>query len=326
MPERRSDATATDRPRERLRDRAVSEVISFALIFSLIVATVALVYVSGIGGLESVRSNEQVNNAVRAFDILADNIDDIHREAAPSRATEIKVSDAQMEFGDPVRLNVTVRNIGPPNSSVIEYDPIVYSAEGGTDLVYGNGALFRQDRGGTTLDEEPGFLLAYDSADDEKTVVLPAIETRTAGPDSTGSQRTVLVRTLLATREVTLAESDPTTASSNPEDIDGSGSIDGPERGDAANEYRVSVRVRVDEARRDVWLDYLNELVDEQDSGGSSSFDVRDIDGDGDPFDDPACEIVDTDRDADTDPETIECSLAAENIYSTVTRVDVLYR
>jgi hypothetical protein len=298
MPERRSDATATDRPRERLRDRAVSEVISFALIFSLIVATVALVYVSGIGGLESVRSNEQVNNAVRAFDILADNIDDIHREAAPSRATEIKVSDAQMEFGDPVRLNVTVRNMGPPNSSVIEYDPIVYSAESGTDLVYGNGALFRQDPDGTTIDREPGFLLAYDSADDEKTVVLPAIETRTAGPDSTGSQRTVLVRTLLATREVTLAESDPTTASSSPDS-------------DPENEYEVAIRLQVDEERREIWRDYLNGLVDEQPA--AAEFNAR---GGSD-----ACEVVTVDGEA-----TIECLLAAENVYSTVTRVDVIYR
>ena len=77
------------RTREPAADgRGVSEVISFVLVFSLIAATVALVYVSGIGGLESTRSSQRVTNAERAFDVLHDNIANIHRRCTPSRATE----------------------------------------------------------------------------------------------------------------------------------------------------------------------------------------------------------------------------------------------
>jgi hypothetical protein len=284
-----------------MRDRGVSEVISFALVFSLIVATVALVYVSGIGGLEATRSGEQVNNAERAFDVLADNIQDIHREGAPSRATEVKLSDAQMEFGDSTRINITIRNKAGDNVSVVEYDPIVYSADSGTDLTYANGALFREDRSGTVLNREPSFLLSYDSNSDRKTMILPVIQTRTAGPKSLGGQRTVLVRTLLATREVTIAQDDPSTAASDPD-------------GDTASEFNVTIRVQPPEQRRGVWKDYLNGLVDDAESGNSATFDVRESSSD-------ACEVIDV-----SGVKTIECNIAAEDVYSTVTRIDVVYR
>ncbi|WP_254823722.1 DUF7289 family protein [Haloglomus halophilum] len=295
-------------------DRGVSEVISFALVFSLIAATVALVYVSGIGGLENTRSSEQVNNAERAFDVLADNIGDIHRQAAPSRATEIKVSDAQMEFGDRVRVNITIRNKMGGNVSVIEYQPIVYSADGGTDLVYANGALFREDRSGTVMDKNPPFLLTLDegpddtagTADDEKTLILPVIETRNVGPESTGSQRTVLVRTLLAIREVTIAEDDPgdvdTSVFANPRD-------DNPD-GTTGTEYNVTVRIQSSPDRNEIWHDYIEEQVAE--AGGN--FDAR-------AGSSSACDIIDVGG-----TETVECSLAAENVYSTATRIDVIYR
>lgn len=298
-----------------MRDRGVSEVISFALVFSLIVATVALVYVSGIGGLEATRSGEQVNNAERAFDVLADNIKDIHREGAPSRATEIKLSDAQMEFGDQVRFNVTIRNKLAPNASVITYRPITYSADSGTRLVYANGALFREDRGGTVMNREPSFLLAYDGSSDQKTVILPGIETRNVGPESIGGQQTVLVRTLLAIREVTIAEDNPGSANyilnSDP-NSDGTLENNDPDN-DNEMEYNVTVRIQTDEQRLEVWKNYLNGLVDEQPA--SANFNAR---GSGD-----ACKLIDTDSD-DTD-DTVECSLAAERVYSTATRVDVSY-
>lgn len=304
------------RTRNTNTDRGVSEVISFALIFSLIVATVALVYVSGVGGLESTRSAERITNAERAFDVLADNIADIHQAGAPSRATEIKVSDAQMEFGGDVRLTVRVENLydseaETTNLSTATIDPIVYSAGSGPELVYSNGGVFRQDRSGTVVNTDPAFL--FTENDGERTAIIPVIQTRQAGVESTGSQRTILVRTILATREVAIAEDDADTLVNDPDgdgtdeytdaelNPDGNGADTDP----AAYEYEVTIRLTTTEERQDVWLEYLNrEIPDSQD--------VR-----GDPDDGVACDPVGS--------RTIECSLAVENVYSTVTRIDVTY-
>ncbi|PSP97778.1 hypothetical protein BRC89_10225 [Halobacteriales archaeon QS_4_70_19] len=300
----------------------MSEVISFTLIFSLIAATVVLVYVSGIGGLEASRSAERVTNAERAFDVLADNMNDIHSEGSPSRATEIKVSDAQMQFGDSTRITVEVTNLyettaETANLSTITIDPIVYSAGSGPQLVYSNGAVFRQDRGGTVLNNDPSVL--FTDSGGERTAILPVIQTRQAGVDSTGSQRTILVRTILATREVAIAEDDPgtlvndtdgdgskefTDAELNPDGSDENG--DGVSTvGDNEKDYAVTIRISTTEERRDAWRDYLNSQI-------PASQDVRGTIGDG-----TSCEGV--------DPTTVECSIAVENVYSTVTRVDVTY-
>jgi hypothetical protein len=275
-------------------DRSVSEVISFTLIFSLIAATVVLVYVSGIGGLEASRSAERITNAERAFDVLDDNINDIHSEGSPSRATEIKVSDAQMQFGELTTVTVRVENLNEniaatTNISRVTSEPIVYSAGSGPELVYSNGGVFRQDRSGTVLNSEPSLLFTDDGG--ERTAIVPTIQTRQDGVGSTGSQQTILVRTLLSAREVTVAEDDPETLTSNV-DPDGNGDP----------EYNVTLRITTAEERRDIWLDYLNRNI-------PSSQDIRSGTG--------ACEAID-----DT---TIECSLAVENIYSTVTRIDVTY-
>jgi hypothetical protein len=287
------------RTREPAADgRGVSEVISFVLVFSLIAATVALVYVSGIGGLESTRSSERVTNAERAFDVLQDNIADIHREGAPSRATEIKLSDAQMTYGESTRITVQVENLNETNASVsnvssVSIDPIVYAAESGPELVYSNGAVFRQDRSGTVLNTPPGFLFTDDGG--ERTAIVPTVQTRNRGVGGVGNQGTILVRTLLASQEVEIAEDNPSALTSPDANPDGSGDT----------EYNVTITIETAEERQGVWLDYLNgEIPDSQDIRGTN-------------FDGVACEAVD-----DT---TVECSIAVENVYSSLTRVDVTY-
>ncbi|MEA5386913.1 hypothetical protein VB779_07480 [Haloarculaceae archaeon H-GB11] len=90
-----------------MSERAVSEVVGFALVFSMIVAMVAIVTLGGMGQLQSARDFEQANNAERAFEVLADNLADVHQRGAPSRATEIDLEHAQLFVGDPVTINVS---------------------------------------------------------------------------------------------------------------------------------------------------------------------------------------------------------------------------
>lgn len=98
--------------RRRRRDRGVSDVIGYVLVFSLVASVVAIVSVTGVGALEDARFAEQVNNAERAYDVLADNLDDVHREGAPSRATEINLQDARLDTTTNATINVSGRGGG----------------------------------------------------------------------------------------------------------------------------------------------------------------------------------------------------------------------
>lgn len=166
----------------RSDDRAVSEVLGFALVFALVVSTVAIVSLGGLGTLQDARDAEQVNNAERAFDVLADNMNDISQERAPSRATEISLASAQVLIADPVE--VTFRGYAGPSSpanfsETYDVSPIVYRADSSqTEVVYVAGAVFRTQPDGSLVLRRPAIRAA------EGQVVVPLIQTRSRAVQS----------------------------------------------------------------------------------------------------------------------------------------------
>ena len=173
-----------------MADRAASEVLSFALVFGLVVGSVAIVSVSGLSSLESARDAEQMNNAERAFDILSDNMADIHDRGAPSRATEVSLGESQLYTGENVTFNVTVKDSSGTLSTVTrtrEIRPIVYEGNKDRRIVYEAGAIFRVEREGGLMLEEPPFVTESERA------MIPVVATQSGSVESTGGS-TVLLR------------------------------------------------------------------------------------------------------------------------------------
>ena len=142
-----------------MSDRGQSETISFVMVFVLITLTVGVVSVVGVDGLQNVRHAEQVNNMERAFEILDDNVEDVSREAAPSRATEIKLAGGTVGLGDPIWINVT-DNAG--TTTKVKTKPVIYDDGEGTQIVYAAGAVIRVDDGNGVMLSEPSWLLGAD--------------------------------------------------------------------------------------------------------------------------------------------------------------------
>lgn len=173
--------------------RGVSDLVGFALVFALVTASIAMVYVAGIQGLQDARRDEQLRNVERAFDVLDDNIEDIHRRDAPSRATEISLLDGQMTYGRPINVTVYVentRNSSDNRTLTANVRPLVYaSTTGDTEIVYTAGAVVRDDDGSSVMLAEPGF-----SVDDQR-AVLPLVVThqRSDSRSGLGGSTTILV-------------------------------------------------------------------------------------------------------------------------------------
>jgi hypothetical protein len=190
-------------------DRAVSDLVGFVLVFSLVVAVVALVSVAGLGSLEAARDAEQIDNAERAMEVLADNMDDIHRRGAPSRATEISLSEASVRLGEQTEVVVRDPSTGASPESfstnrVYKPRPIIYDA-GDTQLVYVMGAVFRDEREGGTV------IQSWSPVLDEERTHIGVLTTATA--ERGGSQirsSTALVRGTAVSREVVLADVEDT--------------------------------------------------------------------------------------------------------------------
>ncbi len=224
-------------------DRAVNEVIGFVLVFSLVLTTVSLVYGAGFAGLESARDVERVNNAERAFDVLANNFQQMGRGEAPNRATEIKLADAQLTTtaGREMTINATGMNATGAESVAIRYD-----APGDTSIVYEHGAVIRTDGDGAVMRREPDFIF------EDGNVVVRFIEPRGSNQGVGGSTSTVLVRAERLKSDV-LANRDTTS--------------------------NVTVRLETRPDRAGVWEEYLNESLAAA-TGGSPTCSRSTIDSD----------------------------------------------
>ena len=124
-------------------DRAVSEVLGYALIFAIILVSITVVSVSGVGSLQTARDAEQLNNAERAFGVLADNTEDIYKRDAPSRATELSIGPAQLFTG--TNTTIEIRD-GGTTLREFTVTPLVFRTGEDNEIVYEAGAVFRTRR------------------------------------------------------------------------------------------------------------------------------------------------------------------------------------
>jgi len=174
-------------------DRGLSEVLSYAFIFSMLVVSIGIVTVGGVGALQDVRTNEHVSNAERAFDVLHDNLADVHSEGAPSRATEIALGDGQLYLDDNVTMTVET------GSGTIDREirPVVFRVAEEQRMVYAAGATLRTTRDGGVVVNDPPVLISEDA------VHVPIVQTTAPAVTGVGSG-TVLVRGQSSNRSVTV--------------------------------------------------------------------------------------------------------------------------
>ena len=189
-----------ERPGVAFGRRGISDVVGYVLVFSLVVSVVGVVSVAGFSSLDGARDAEQANNAERAFDVLADNMRDVHAKGAPSRATEISLSEASLRTTGTVTMNVTARNTTTDENFTIEKraQPLVWAGNEDTELVYSLGATIRQEPDGGVVIE--GMPSRYDT---DRTVIR-LVQARADSKQYAGS--TYRVRAVRSSTNVLLSE------------------------------------------------------------------------------------------------------------------------
>lgn len=180
MPE---DAPA-DEQRWMGHHRGLSDVIGYVIIFSLVVAAVTFVLLSGMGSLQETRENERSTTAERALDVVHDNMAAIYERNAPSRSTEVDLTESELFYDD--NISIEVRGDGSQLASV-ELRPVVMRVSDDEDLVYEAGAVFRDRRRGGLMLNEPPYLITEDR------LHLPIVQTTAEAYASAGGT-TILLR------------------------------------------------------------------------------------------------------------------------------------
>jgi len=183
-------------------DRAVSDLVGYILVFSLIFVTVGAISLGALPTLDSARESEQLQNAERAFDVLNSNMIEVYERGAPSRATEINADDGTVETREAVTFNITlVDSAGNTTSSVTETNPVVFTGLGNTEFVFEAGAVIRDQRDQSVMLREPPFSVG------DKRVLFTLVKTVSDSRQAVGGG-TVLVRAVSTSRSVEIADTD----------------------------------------------------------------------------------------------------------------------
>ena len=172
-------------------NRGQSEVLGFVFVFALIVGSVGLVYTTGYPALEDAREAMATDNVEKAFEVLNDNLHDIQRRGAPSRATEIRLAGGELAFRESATITISVENTSDPsdNTSVsLRTRPLVYEDDGGRMVAFSEGGTIRGEGVSSAMVDGPSWTLGSDRSVILLTSVIPS-----GGPESVSSRSTVLV-------------------------------------------------------------------------------------------------------------------------------------
>lgn len=179
--------------------RGVSEVLGFVLVFAVVTGMIGVVYATGISGLDNAQQSEKFTNVERAFDVLADNVADIHRGGAPSRATEVKLGGGSLSVNQTVTFRIRAENSSDPldNASwTVNPEAIVYEDNDGASLVYVGGAVMRAESGGAVMLHEPGWVIGPNRS------VIPLVNTYGSDASGIGGSGKVLIVAERGTRQL----------------------------------------------------------------------------------------------------------------------------
>ncbi|AGN02661.1 hypothetical protein L593_13610 [Salinarchaeum sp. Harcht-Bsk1] len=163
-----------------MTDRAVSEVIAFVLIFSIVITSVGLLYTAGFGSITQIQESETDRSAERAFGAMAVALDDIQAGRGSQRAIDLELSGRTLSVNDSASLTARIDGGSPTTVD----GALVYGRGTGTEIVYQSGAVIRSDGPDSQLVSRPP---RFSCRDEHAVVSLVSIDGPSRSVSTDGS-------------------------------------------------------------------------------------------------------------------------------------------
>jgi len=191
----------------RLDDRAVSDVLAFILVFSIIITSVGLVYVFGMGALGDAQVSEQNRNAERAFETLTVSFNDLQDGSGEVRVSQINPRGGSISVDDETQLTVEIGTDTPVSAQPV--GSLNYRHEG-TTISYELGAAFRADDGNSVMVRPPEFVCTTSGSGPDR-AVLSYANLQSTQPSSVTRSSTLRIRGSKTGTDVTRSTAGDTT-------------------------------------------------------------------------------------------------------------------
>jgi len=191
-------------------EEAVSEVIGYILIVTVVFIAIGLVFANFVPAAGEAEVTEHTENTERVFSVLQSNVYEIVENGVPSRGSEMRLKDGTLSTERDVSgMNVTINVDGSPDiERFLGTTHVTYETDAGT-LSYENGAVFRRTNGNSVMIEEPRWRIEEDGP-----VILPMVLAR--GADTVGGDQAILIEAS-STRRVSRYSLDSTNATDSEE-------------------------------------------------------------------------------------------------------------
>jgi len=237
-----------DRRRARtvaVGDRGLSDTLGFVLTFSIVIGSVELVSIVGLGQLDDFSTDQQLRNAETTFELIARSFDEIEEGQTDTRTDALELDGGQVFVNRTSSVTVSVERPGTNYEATLPLNALVYRTEG-TEIVYENGATFRGDADWDSgiLNHEPGLVCR------DRGAVVSVVTLSTDSADAFGGSGTLRV----TGRESNTTLLYPTADS-------------GPGSADSA----TSVEMDIDSPRSSQWRDYFGETPFDVAGGGDTA-------------------------------------------------------
>jgi hypothetical protein len=149
-----------------MNGRAVSNLLGYTLMFGIILTATVTVSVIAVDQLETVRENEQLNNAERGFFLVGQNINEIQDNRAAVRSGELDLNDGNIGISSGSNIRIQIDDVSGPTDDYEETLPmraLVYGLED-SRVAYESSAIFRGDNDNVVTQQGPNFVCTDDTA------------------------------------------------------------------------------------------------------------------------------------------------------------------
>lgn len=209
------------------RERAVSDLLAFVLVFGIIITSVGVVYIFGLGALGDAQAAQQDRNAERAFSSMGASFNDLQTNRGQERLAELNPRGARMSI-DEEDPTITVYKGDDTDSGEIggsSASGAMHYDNDNTRISYELGAVFRSDDDNSVMIREPEFVCRSD----DSRAVVSYVDIDPDGPDAIGSESTMQIGAIQDSQDLHYQESG-TDAESITVEITGSDHADAWER------------------------------------------------------------------------------------------------
>ena len=171
------------------RDRAVSDLLAFVLVFGIIITSVGVVYIFGLGALGDAQAAQQDRNAERAFSSMGASFNDLQTNRGQERLAELNPRGARMSIDeDDPKISVDgIDELDDQEMGAMHYD------NDNTRISYELGAVFRSDNGNSVMVREPEFVCREVNDPDGTRAIVSVVEIDPDGPVAIGSESTMQI-------------------------------------------------------------------------------------------------------------------------------------